>query len=201
MRYGLMLEAGERPVRQDGQDDDGEDEELGENLYLVENGVNIVLAIALVHPLGVRGLALSLSIAYTVAALLALAVFRRWFGHLADREAWSPLGRVLVASVPMAVVVLVVSNLSGSTSTVELLARVLGAVAAGGVTFGRRSSSGWVGVTTRGGHRHRRGTVARPLGAPRGKPRRHSACSAGPPVADSLHARRRAHRAPTVPVT
>ena len=62
-------------------------------LYLVENGLNIVLALALVHPLGVRGLALSLSIAYTVAALLALAVFRQWFGHLADRETWAPLLR------------------------------------------------------------------------------------------------------------
>ena len=60
-------------------------------LYLVENGLNIVLASLLVHPLGVRGLALSLSIAYTVAALLALAVFRQWFGRLADRETWAPL--------------------------------------------------------------------------------------------------------------
>ncbi len=42
-------------------------------LYLVENGLNIVLALALVRPLGVRGLALSLSIAYSVAACLALA--------------------------------------------------------------------------------------------------------------------------------
>ena len=39
-------------------------------LYLVENALNVALALALVHPLGVRGLALSLSIAYTVAALL-----------------------------------------------------------------------------------------------------------------------------------
>ncbi len=41
-------------------------------LYLVENGLNIILALALVGPLGVRGLALSLSVAYTAAALLAL---------------------------------------------------------------------------------------------------------------------------------
>ena len=34
-------------------------------LYLVENGLNVVLALVLVRPLGVRGLALSLSIAYT----------------------------------------------------------------------------------------------------------------------------------------
>jgi len=105
-------------------------------LYLVENALNIALAVALVHPLGVRGLALSLSIAYTVAAVLALAVFRQWFGRLAERETWAPLWRVVVATVPMAVVVLVVSNLSGSTSVAGLLARVVGAVVAGGLTFG-----------------------------------------------------------------
>ncbi len=104
-------------------------------LYLVENGLNIVLALALVHPLGVRGLALSLSIAYTVAALLALGVFHQWFGRLAPAETWAPLWRVIIASVPMAVVVLIVSNLSASTSVAALLARVGGAVIAGGATF------------------------------------------------------------------
>ena len=64
-------------------------------LYLVENALNIVLALLLVHPLGVRGLALSLSIAYTVAALLALAVFHQWFGRLAERATWAPLVRVV----------------------------------------------------------------------------------------------------------
>jgi putative peptidoglycan lipid II flippase len=104
-------------------------------LYLVENALNIVLAVALVHPLGVRGLALSLSIAYSVAALLALAVFHQWFGRLAPAETWSPLLRVVIATVPMAAVVLVVSNLSGSTSVAGLLARVVGSVVAGGATF------------------------------------------------------------------
>jgi putative peptidoglycan lipid II flippase len=104
-------------------------------LYLVENGLNVVLALALVHPLGVRGLALSLSIAYAVAALLALAVFHQWFGRLAAAETWAPLWRVVIASVPMGVVVLVVSNLSGSTTTTGLLARVVGSVVAGGAVF------------------------------------------------------------------
>ena len=84
-----------------------------------------------------RGLALSLSIAYTVAAVLALAVFRQWFGRLAEPETWAPLGpRRRSPPCPMAVVVLVVSNLSGSTSVAGLLARVVGAVVAGGLTFG-----------------------------------------------------------------
>jgi putative peptidoglycan lipid II flippase len=104
-------------------------------LYLVENGLNVALAVVLVGPLGVRGLALSLSIAYSVAALLALAVFRQWFGRLGEAGAWEPLRRVALACVPMAVVVLVVSNLSGSTTTLGLAARVLGAVLAGGAAF------------------------------------------------------------------
>ena len=51
-------------------------------LYLLENGINIVLGLALVGPLGVRGLALSLSVAYSVAAVVALSVVRRRVGGL-----------------------------------------------------------------------------------------------------------------------
>ena len=127
-------------------------------LYLLENGLNIVLAILLVHPLGVRGLALSLSIAYSVSALVALAVFQRWFGRLAEPGTWGPLLRVLVASVPMAVVVLVVSNLSASTTVAGLLARVVGAVIAGGLTFGAVVI--WLG--------RRHDTHRRPPSRPRG---------------------------------
>jgi putative peptidoglycan lipid II flippase len=105
-------------------------------LYLVENAINVVLAVALVGPLGVRGLALSLSIAYTVAAVLAFGVFRRWFGAIGSPELWSPVWRVVIASVPMAAVVLVVSNLSGSTSVAGLLGRVVLAGICGVVTFG-----------------------------------------------------------------
>ena len=39
-------------------------------LYVLENGTNILVAILLYHPLGVRGLALSYSVAYTVGALV-----------------------------------------------------------------------------------------------------------------------------------
>jgi len=129
-------------------------------LYLVENGLNIVLALLLVHPLGVRGLALSLSIAYTVAALLALAVFHRWFGRLAGSDTWAPLVRVLIASVPMGIVVLVVSNLSASTSIAGLLARVVGSMVAGGLTFGAVVI--WLGRR----HDSRRRPPSRPVGPP-----------------------------------
>ncbi len=136
-------------------------------LYLVENAINIVLALLLVHTLGVRGLALSLSVAYTVAALCALVVFRRWFGRLAPPETWAPLWRVVIASIPMAVVVLVVSNLSGSTSPTGLLARVVGSVLAGGITFGAMVI--WLG--RRDEARRRAGRPPRgPGGPPPGRP-------------------------------
>ena len=139
-------------------------------LYLVENAINVVLAVLLVHTLGVRGLALSLSIAYTVAAVLTLVVFRRWFGRLAPRETWAPLWRVVIASIPMAVVVLVISNLSDSTSPAGLLARVVGSVLAGGLTFGAVVI--WLG---------QRDEARRRAGRP---PR-------GPPAPDPAHSHRR----------
>jgi putative peptidoglycan lipid II flippase len=104
-------------------------------LYLIENGLNIVLALALVGPLGVRGLALSLSVAYTVAAVLAYLTLRHWFGAIGTSEVWSPLWRVVVATIPMGAVVLVVSNLSGSTSFTALLARLVAAGVCGVVVF------------------------------------------------------------------
>ena len=104
-------------------------------LYLLENGVNIVLAIALVHPLGVRGLALSLSVAYSVAAVAGVLVLRNWLGHLGDDRTWVPLRRVALASLVMGIVVLIASNLSGSLSEPALLLRVLGSVVVGGAVY------------------------------------------------------------------
>jgi putative peptidoglycan lipid II flippase len=100
-------------------------------LYLLENGLNVALAVALVGPLGVRGLALSLSVAYTVAALAGLVVLRRWLGPLAPRRTWAPLGRVVVASLAMGLGVLVVANLSGATSGPALWVRVAASVVVG----------------------------------------------------------------------
>jgi putative peptidoglycan lipid II flippase len=105
-------------------------------LYLGENAINIALAVVLVHSLGVRGLALSLSVAYTVSAFVGLAVLRQWFGRLGTPAVWAPLRRVAIASVAMGVVVLIVSNLSGADHGLALLVRVVASVAAGVVAFG-----------------------------------------------------------------
>ncbi len=105
-------------------------------LYVVENGTNIVFGVALVGPLGVRGLALSLSIAYTVAAVLAMAVVRQRVGGLGGDDLTTPVKRVLAASAAMAVVTVIVLNLSGARSGLGLLARVVAAVVAGALAYG-----------------------------------------------------------------
>ncbi len=118
-------------------------------LYLVENAVNIVLAVLLVHPLGVRGLALSLSVAYTVGAVAGVLLLRRWLGNLGGARTWRPLRRVVLATVVMGVVVLVVSNLSGVDHGFGLLLRVVAAIAAGGLAY-------WATVAVLGGRRRGR---------------------------------------------
>jgi putative peptidoglycan lipid II flippase len=104
-------------------------------LYLIENAVNVLVAVALVGPLGVRGLALSLSIGYSVGALCGMVLLHRWLAPLAPHGAWRPLWRVTAASAVMAVAVLVVSNLSGADHGVALWARVIGGVVVGIVVF------------------------------------------------------------------
>jgi putative peptidoglycan lipid II flippase len=99
-------------------------------LYLVENALNVVLAVALVGPLGVRGLALSLSVAYTVAAVLAVAVLQRRVGGLGPEDL-APLRRVAAASGVMGLATVLAVNVSGSSSTGGLLLRLAFAVVVG----------------------------------------------------------------------
>ncbi len=104
-------------------------------LYIVENGTNIVFGVLLVGPLGVRGLALSLSIAYTVAAVLAMAVVRQRVGGLGGDDLTTPIKRVLAASAVMGVATVIALNISGAPSGFGLLARVLVAVVVGALAY------------------------------------------------------------------
>jgi putative peptidoglycan lipid II flippase len=103
-------------------------------LYVLENGINIVAAIVffkLDRGLGARGLALSLSIAYTVAAIAAYAVLRRRLGGLDGRRTWRAAVRVLGLSLLMAVVTAVLDVVVGSGSGIGLLVRVVVSVGGG----------------------------------------------------------------------
>jgi len=104
-------------------------------LYVVENAINIVLALVLVHSMSVRGLAVSLSVAYSVAALLGVVLLRTWLRGLGGRRAWSPLRGSALSTLVMGVAVLVVSNLSGASHGLGLLIRVLASVAVGVVAY------------------------------------------------------------------
>ncbi len=104
-------------------------------LYLLENGTNIVLGLALVGPLGVRGLALSLSVAYTLAAVVALSVVRRRVGGLGGSDLTTPLKRVVGATAVMAVATVLALSVSGASSGFALLGRVVLAVVVGLVAY------------------------------------------------------------------
>ena len=104
-------------------------------LYLVENAVNVVFGVLLVGPLGVRGLALSVSIAYSVAALLAMSVIRKRVGGLGGPELTTPVKRVVAASAVMAVVTVLALAASSAPSGFGLLGRVALAVVAGAVAY------------------------------------------------------------------
>ncbi|MHB1711673.1 MAG: murein biosynthesis integral membrane protein MurJ, partial [Acidimicrobiales bacterium] len=127
-------------------------------LSLVENGVNVVAGVALVGPLGVRGLALSISIAYTVAAVVALGVLRSRIGTLGGGNLTRPLKRVAGASLVMAVVTALAVSVSGATHGIGLLARVAFALVAG--------TGAYVATASIAGARESRTRAARRSGPP-----------------------------------
>lgn len=104
-------------------------------LYLIENAVNIVLGFALYPFLAVRGLALSLSIAYTVAAFVALADLRRRTGPIEGRSVMVVLGRSLLLSLLMGAIVALVAAEVGSDHGLGALVRVVVGVVTGVSVF------------------------------------------------------------------
>ncbi len=104
-------------------------------LYVVENGVNIALAVVLVGPLGVRGVALSISAAYTIAAVAGLLLLRPRLGGLDWAIVARPFGRVLLATVALVAAAAIGSNLSGSETPAGLAGRVLAGAALGSIAY------------------------------------------------------------------
>lgn len=104
-------------------------------LYVFENGLNIALAVALAGPLGVRGIMLSISVAYTAAAAAGLVRVRsRVHGLGADLVA-APLRRILSATVALVVAATLASNAFAGDTGLVLLARVVAGAVAGGAAY------------------------------------------------------------------
>lgn len=104
-------------------------------LYVAENALTVLLAIGLVGPLGVTGLALANSIAYSVTAIGGLIWIKTLAKRLGAKGTFTPLVRVTVSSLVMSVVVLVAINLSTSVTVMGLLLRLGLAAILGGATY------------------------------------------------------------------
>jgi len=95
-------------------------------LYVVENAVNVGLALALYPSMGVQGLALSYSAAYGVGVVVALVDLRRRVGGLEGTAVARSWGRTAVASAAMAACVLGVAVAVGPALPKVTLAVVAG---------------------------------------------------------------------------
>jgi putative peptidoglycan lipid II flippase len=121
-------------------------------LYVLENGINVALAIVLVGPAGIRGVALSISAAYTIAGVVALLVLRSRLGGLDWVVVARPFGRIVLATIALVAAAAIGSNLSASESAAALALRVVIGTAFGVIAY-------LVVVFTLGAleHRNRRG--------------------------------------------
>jgi putative peptidoglycan lipid II flippase len=104
-------------------------------LNVVENGLNIVLAIALEPLLGVKGLALALALAYSASAVLAFGVLRARVGLLGGRRLALAIGKIAIASGAMAAAVLLVTPLVGSDEGIGAIVRTVVGVIVGVAVF------------------------------------------------------------------
>ncbi|MCU1490937.1 MAG: integral rane protein MviN [Acidimicrobiaceae bacterium] len=100
-------------------------------LYVFQNGTNLLLAALLYRPLAIRGLALSYSASYTLAALVALAVLRERVGTIGGRALLTATVRSTLLSLLMAFVVALVSAVVGSGTGIAGWAALLASVLAG----------------------------------------------------------------------
>ncbi|MBK5221918.1 MAG: murein biosynthesis integral membrane protein MurJ [Acidimicrobiia bacterium] len=100
---------------------------------VVENALNVGLAIPLVVLLGVRGLAGAYSLAYLVAAVLAVRALSRAAGGLGLRAAAGPLLRMGVAAVACGAAAWLAAELVGPAAPIV---RVAVGVPAGAVAYG-----------------------------------------------------------------
>lgn len=102
-----------------------------------ENALNIVAALLLYPALGIPGLALAFSIAYTISAMGALAVMSRRLGGLRGRQIGSTAARVALIGAGVAGVTWVVADQVGySTPTDALVACVAAGIAGIAVAVG-----------------------------------------------------------------
>jgi putative peptidoglycan lipid II flippase len=104
-------------------------------LNAFENALNVVLALALFPALGVQGLALAWSVAYTVAAVVALVVLRGRIGTVVDVGVRGAISRAVIGSGALAIVAIPLASAIGAEPAGRALASALAAAAIGAVAY------------------------------------------------------------------
>ncbi len=104
-------------------------------LNVIENGVNIVLALVLYDRYGVQGLAWSFALAYIVAAVLTFVVLGRRLGGFPARPTFNGLWRPMIAAVVMGEVVWLLTRTMGADEGRGALARLLAGTLIGVVLY------------------------------------------------------------------
>jgi putative peptidoglycan lipid II flippase len=108
-------------------------------INLIENAINIVLAIVLVDRFDVLGLGIAFSIAYVISAVIATIVLASNNQSIQLSRLAFDILRIIVAGVVMAVAVRFGSNMIGSSDSsaagIAALTRVLVGITIGGVTY------------------------------------------------------------------
>jgi len=104
-------------------------------LYVLENGLTIALAVALAHPLGVRGVALAIAAAYTLSAVVGLSHVRRRVHGLGGDLVARRLGRILLATAALVVAAAAGADASGSQTGPGLALRLVSGAVAGGCAY------------------------------------------------------------------
>jgi putative peptidoglycan lipid II flippase len=104
-------------------------------LNVGENVLNGLLALALIGPLGIPGLAVAYAAAYTVAAVVSLVVLRRRVGSLDGRRSARSIAKLVVASATMALAVWLVARSVGGPEGVGAIVRTGAGVVVGAAVF------------------------------------------------------------------
>jgi peptidoglycan biosynthesis protein MviN/MurJ (putative lipid II flippase) len=172
-------------------------------LYALENATNIVLAVALAGRFGVRGIALSITLAYTISAVVALGYVRTRVQGLGGDQVGRPVVRVLLATCALVVATDLGVNVSGSESTPILLGRV--ALGAGAGLAAYVLAAGWLAQMSRrrgprpGGRPPPRSGGPRPPGEGPGGPRAGEGTGGPGPGRPRPHRGRRSQSGPPRP--
>ena len=102
---------------------------------LFENGANIVLALALYPAFGVQGLALAYAGAYSLAAVVALALLYRRVGDMLGGRARDRRRAAAVGSLALAIVAALLAGAIGRDTTTAAATAVIVGGAAGVVAY------------------------------------------------------------------